>query len=314
MPNIKTKNISTMINTTIKNKIYTIRGMQVMLDRDLAELYEVEPRRLREQVNRNIKRFPEDFMFRLTDTEVDFMVSQIATPSRKYFGGSLPLVFTEQGVSMLSSILNSQRAIEVSIQIMRAFVEIRRFLITNAEIFKRLDGLENKQIEFKCETDKKFEKIFEAMDEKNKLEKKQGIFFDGQIFDAYKFVADLIRKATKSIVIIDNFVDDRTFLLLTKRQKGVKATIWTKNITRELLLDLRKHNAQYPAIELKEFKKAHDRFLILDDTEVYLFGTSLKDLGTKWFGFSRMEMESLKIIEKIKELEDKNFSKEKIIG
>jgi hypothetical protein len=195
-----------IVSNGIAEKIYQIRGVQVMLDKDIAALYEVKPIRLREQVRRNIGRFPEDFMFQLTDSEVDFMVSQNAIPSRKYLGGSLPYVFTEQGVASLSGVLKSAKASEVHVTIMRAFVEMRRFIQNNVQIFSRLDAMERRQIVFESDTDKKFEQVFNALDA-GKEPPTQGVFFDGQIFDAYSFVSKLIRKAKVSIVLIDNYVE-----------------------------------------------------------------------------------------------------------
>ncbi len=178
---------------SIKSRIYTLRGLQVMLDRDLAELYSVKSRRLREQVNRNILRFPPDFMFQLTNNEVNFMVSQNAIPSRKYLGGYLPYVFTEQGVANLSSVLTNDKAISVNIQIMRAFVAMRKFISSNALIFQRLDKTETKLLEH----DKKFDEVFDAIQSKN-IKPEKGIFFEGQFFDAYKFVSDLIKSANST--------------------------------------------------------------------------------------------------------------------
>jgi len=195
----------------IQSRIYSVRGLQVMLDKDLAIFYGVKPIRLREQVKRNIARFPPDFMFQLTDSEVETMVSQNAIPSRKHLGGTLPYVFTEQGVAAISSVLTSERAVEVSIQIMRAFVAMRRFLLTNAQVFQRLDTLEHKQLI----TDEKINTVLSAIENKDILPK-QGIFFDGQVFDAYLFVSDLIRSADKSIILIDNYVDDTILTLFTK--------------------------------------------------------------------------------------------------
>lgn len=183
---------------TIQNHIYTIRGVQVMLDKDLAVFYDVKPIRLREQVKRNIKRFPADFMFQLTDEEVEHMVSQNAIPSKQHLGGSLPFVFTEQGVAAISAVLTNERAIEVNIQIMRAFVAMRRFIASSAQIFYRLDTIERKQLEHKLESDEKFKKIFSAIEAKE-IKPRQGIFFNSQIFDAYRFVSDLFRTAKKSI-------------------------------------------------------------------------------------------------------------------
>ncbi|MCK5593734.1 MAG: ORF6N domain-containing protein [Candidatus Aenigmarchaeota archaeon] len=283
----------------LKDKIHTIRGVQVMLDRDLASLYDVKSIRLREQVKRNNKRFPSKFMFQLNEAEVDFMVSQNAIPSKQYLGGSHPYVFTEQGVAMLSGVLRSDIAIGVSIQIMDAFVSMRKFISKNAELFKRLDTVEQKQLESQIMTDKNFEKIFKAIENKE-LVKKQGIFFDGQIFDAYVFVSDLIRRANKSIVLIDNYVDESVLTLFSKRKDDVAVVIYTKNITEQLRLDLTKYNSQYPNIIIKEFKRSHDRFLIIDDNEVYHIGASLKDLGKKWFAFSKFDRDALKLLEQLK--------------
>jgi len=286
----------TIISTdSIKNRIYTIREVQVILDKDLAIFYDVKPTRLREQVKRNIKRFPSDFMFQLTEEEVDFMVSQNAIPSKQHLGGSTPLVFTEQGVATISAVLTSKRAIEVNIQIMRAFVAMRRFISTNAEIFRRLDTVEIKQYE----TDKKIECVLNAIESKE-IKPKQGIFFDGQIFDAYNFVSDLIRSAKQSIVLIDNFIDDSVLTLFSKRKNGVSVVIYTKTITKQLRLDLDKYNSQYPTINIKVFDHSHDRFLIIDNNEVYHIGASLKDLGKKWFAFSRFDKCAFGLQDKLK--------------
>ncbi|MCX9085325.1 MAG: ORF6N domain-containing protein [Candidatus Methanoperedens sp.] len=229
----------------IQSRIYTIRGVQVMLDKDLAIFYGVKPIRLREQVKRNIKRFPSDFMFQLKEEEVDLMVSQNAIPSKQHLGGALPLVFTEQGVSNISAVLTSERAIEVNIQIIRAFVAMRRFIAANAQIFQRLGTLETKQLE----TDNKLNHVLNAIESKE-IQLKQGIFYDGQIFDAYKFVADLIRTAQESIILIDNYIDDTVLIHLTKRNKGVKVTILTKTISKQLALDIKKWFA-FSKMEIK---------------------------------------------------------------
>ena len=284
------------VEDEIKNKIYSIRGKQVMLDRDLAELYEVKAIRLREQVKRNKIRFPEDFMFQLTDNEIEFMVSQNAIPSKKHLGGSKPYAFSEQGVSMLSAVLKTKIAIDMSVKIMRTFIELKNFYSNNSTIFNRISNLEEKQIT----TDLKIEKVLNLIESKE-IRPKQGIFFDGQIFDAYEFVADLIRSAKKNIKLIDNYVDDTVLTLFSKNQ-NIDVTIYTqkRSLTKQLKLDLEKYNSQYREIKIEEFNNSHDRFIIIDDVEVYLIGASLKDLGKKWFGFSKMEIESLKVIEKLK--------------
>ncbi len=279
----------------IQKLIFTIRGTQVMLDKDLAAFYKVKPIRLREQVKRNKKRFPPDFMFQLTEEEADQMVSQNAIPSRKHLGGSLPYVFTEQGVGALSAVLTSDRAVEVGIQIMRAFVAMRRFIISNAGIFQRLDTLELKQIE----TDNKLTQVLDVIESKD-VQPRQGIFYNGQVFDAYTFTCDLVRRAKKSIVLIDNYVDDSVLTLLSKRKSDVAVTIHTKSISKQLQLDLKKHNEQYPSITVKTFKNSHDRFLIIDEKEIFHMGASLKDLGKKWFAFSKFEIGAVEMLKKLK--------------
>ncbi|MCD4819293.1 MAG: ORF6N domain-containing protein [Candidatus Cloacimonetes bacterium] len=291
--------IAVLDSQQIQNKIYTIRGEQVMLDKDLAVLYGVKAIRLREQVKRNIERFPEDFMFQLSEEEVDFLLSQNAIPSKKQLGGSLPYVFTEQGVASISGVLTNKTAIDINIEIMRAFVKTRRFLYSNAAIFTRIDSVEKNLLEYKTESDSKFNKIFEAIEEKE-IKPKQGIFFEGQIFDAYKFVSDLFRSAKTSILIIDNYIDDSVLSHLTKKQKNVKVTIYTKHISKVLKLDIKKFNSQYANITIKQFSKSHDRFIIIDEKDIYHFGASLKDLGKKWFAFSKFEKDALTILEKIK--------------
>jgi len=286
--------ISVINEETIKNKIYSIRGLQVMLDRDLAELYGVETRALKQAVKRNIDRFPEDFMIELTNDEINILVSQSVIPSKKYLGGAKPFAFSEQGVAMISSILTSKIAINIHINIMRAFVQMRKFMSNNALVFQRLDSLEQKQFK----TDEKVDAILDAIESKE-LKPKQGIFYDGQVYDAYIFVSDLIKSAKKNIVLIDNYCDDSVLTLLSKRALHVEANIYTKNMTKQLLLDLKKHNTQYPKIEIKKFDSSHDRFLIIDDKDVYHIGASLKDLGKKWFAFSKFEMDALDILLKI---------------
>ena len=275
----------------IESLIKVIRGQQVMLDRDLAALYGVEVKRLNEQVKRNIKRFPKDFMFQLTKEEC--LRSQIATlnEGRGQHLKYMPYVFTENGVAMLSSVLRSDTAIEVNIRIMRAFTSMRHFLQNNAEVFQRLSTLEYHQLEMQQhlqESDKRIEEVFRRLDEGN-AKPKQGVFYNGQIYDAYNFVSDLIKSAKKRIILIDNYVDETVLTLLDKREDGVSAFIYTQQINRLFQLDIDRHNAQYPPINVETFRLSHDRFLCIDD-DVYHIGASIKDLGKKWFGFSRMEI------------------------
>ncbi len=278
----------------IENQIYTVRGQQVMLDSDLASIYQVETKVFNQAVKRNAERFPENFRFQLAQQEFDTinLRSQIVTSSLNYGGRRyLPYVFTEQGIAMLASVLRSTVAIKVSIEIMNAFVEMRRMLMSNASLFHRLDKIELKQLE----ADQKFEEIFKAL-ESEKLHSEKGVFYNGQIFDAYTFVSDIIRSAESSIILLDNYVDDTVLTLLGKRNNNVTATIYTKNISNQLRLDLQRYNSQYPRIEIKVFSDAHDRFLIIDDVELYHIGASLKDLGKKWFAFSRMDIEVGKML------------------
>lgn len=278
----------------IKSRIYTIRGKQVMLDRDLAKLYMVETRRLNEQVKRNINRFPEEFMFQLSKKELEDWMSQIATSNKVKMGlRKLPFAFTEQGIAMLSSVLKSEIAVNVSINIIKAFVSMRHFIQNNADIFKRLDTLELKQLE----TDGKIGKVLNALENKQ-LQPKQGIFFDGQIFDAYVIMSQIIRSAQKSIVLIDNFIDETVLTMFSKRKRGVKLKILTRNITKQKQLDVKKFNDQFPEAEIIEFNVSHDRFIIIDDKTIYLLGASLKDLGKKWFGFAKMDVNVREVLEK----------------
>ena len=279
----------------IQNRIFTIRGIQIMLDKDLAELYEVAVKRLNEQVRRNINRFPIEFRFQLNDIEKNELVANCDRFKNLKHSSVNPYAYTEQGVAMLSAVIHSDIAIKVSIEIINAFVAMKKFINTNAGIFQRLDKIEQKQIE----TDTKFDKVFKALEDKT-LKPKQGIFFDGQVFDAYVFVADLIKSATKAVSLIDNYVDESILQLFTKRNKNVSVKILTNNISKVLLQDIEKHNQQYPKIEIEKFTKAHDRFLIIDDKTIYHFGASLKDLGKKWFAFSKMDIDTLEVLSNLK--------------
>ncbi len=297
----------------VENSIFTIRGVQVMLDSDLARFYGIETKSLNQAVKRNIERFPEDFMFQLTKEEHDSLRSQIVTLNndsalrsqiatfkvgrgeyRKY----LPYVFTEQGVAQLSGILHSPIAIQMSVKIARAFVAMRRFITTNARVFQRLDRIELTQLhesEERKQLEARFDNLLSRLDN-GSVKPIEGVFYNGQIFEAYVFVSDLIKLAKKTIILIDNYIDESVFTLLDKREKGVDATIYTQTINEQNKLDIKKHNAQYQPIEIKQTKNIHDRFLIIDDT-VYHIGASIKDLGKKLFAFSKMDMAAKGIIE-----------------
>lgn len=290
-----TNKTATILQKEIENRIFTLRSMQVMIDRDLAEMYGVETKRLNEQVRRNKERFPMHFMFQLTDIEKDELVAICDQFKNMKHSSALPYAFTEQGVAMLSALLRSETAVKVSIQIINAFVEMRKIILGNAVLFQRLDKVELKQIA----SDQKFEQIFKALENRQLPDK--GIFFDGQVFDAYTFFASLIKQSQESLILIDNYVDETVLLLLTKRKKNVHVIIYTKQISKQFQLDLKKHNEQYPAIEVKILAESHDRFLIIDHRELYHIGASLKNLGKKWFAFSKMNSLTNEVLAKLKE-------------
>jgi phage regulator Rha-like protein len=281
----------------IRDRIYSIRGYQVMLDSDLAELYEVETKYLNRVMKRNSERFPLSFCFQLNEKEVKSLRCQFVTinnEGRGHHRKYLPYVFTQEGVAMLSAVLRSETAVKISIMIIEAFVAMRKFIQANGQIFHRLDRVELKLLE----NDQKFEKVFDALESKDRIPE-QGIFFEGQVFDAYNFVSDLLRRAEKSIVIVDNYVDDTVLVHLTKIKKGVHVRIVTKSITDQFKLDLKKFSEQYFHIEVKVSKDIHDRFIIIDGGVLYHLGASLKDLGRKLFAFTKMDKSGLRLLEKI---------------
>lgn len=290
----------------IENRIFTFRDLKVMLDSDLAEIYNVETKVLNQAVKRNSDRFPESFMFRLTEEEYLILRSQNVTSkegeglksqnvtSKRGGRRYAPNVFTEHGAVMLASVLKSEEAINASVKVVSAFVEMRRFIESNEGLFKRLDIVEKRMML----NEEKVDKVYRALDFGD-VTVKQGIFYDGQVFDAYKFINDIIRSAKTDIVLIDNYIDDTILLMFDKRKTNVKATIFTKTINKKLALDLKKHNEQYQRIEIKTYNKSHDRFLIIDRKIVYHIGASLKDLGKKWFGFSRFEQDAKELLKEL---------------
>ena len=295
-------------NEGIKNLIYTIRGKQVMLDSDVAMLYHYETKKINQAVKRNIERFPEKFCFQLTEEEFSSLRSQIVTLNkttvqenfedsslrlqsatlnentgrgkhRKY----LPYVFTEQGIAMLSGLLKNDIAIQVSINIMDAFVEMRKFLIVNGQLFERLTNVEYKLLEH----DKKFDKVFDQLQNEENI--KQKIFFEGQIYDAYSLIIDIIRKANRKILIIDNYIDDSVLKMLTKKNKNVEVVILTSEKSNIEKIDIQKFNKEYPILKVAKTNKFHDRFIVIDNKEMYHLGASIKDLGKKCFGINKIE-------------------------
>ena len=303
-------------NEEIKNLIYTIRGKQVMLDSDVAMLYHYPTKRINEAVNRNKQRFPENFCFQLTEEEYkslrfknftfneinskdinedNSLRSQIATldesagrgKHRKY----LPYVFTEQGIAMLSGLLKNDIATQVSINIMNAFVEMRKFLAVNGQLFERLTNVEYKLLEH----DKKFDKVFDQLQNEENI--KQKIFFEGQIYDAYSLIIDIFKKANKKILIIDNYIDDSVLKMLTKKNKNIEVVILTSDKSNIQKIDIQKFNKEYPILKVAKTNKFHDRFIVIDNKEMYHLGASIKDLGKKCFGINRIE--DIAIIKKV---------------
>ncbi len=292
----------------IQSRILTIRDQQVMLDRDLAELYGVATKSLNQAVKRNATRFPDHFRFQLSKNELDEILpnrdriasneglrSQIVTSKR---GGNryATYAFSEQGIAMLSTVLRSETAVQTSIRIMDAFVAMRRFIVSNAQLFRRVDALETRQMESErkqLETEKKVDEIFERLGTGD-VQPKQGVFFDGQIFDAYLFVSKLLKSAKRTITLVDNYIDETTLQLFSVCSKSVAISVYTRKISANVNLAVAKFNSQYAQVVLKQFAQSHDRFLIIDGT-VYHFGASLKDLGKKWFAFSKMALAATEI-------------------
>ena len=283
-------------NEEIKNLIYTIRGKQVMLDSDVAMLYHYTTKNINKDVKRNIDRFPEDFCFQLTESEFQNLRFQFGTLNRKVNNGDvtrkyLPYVFTEQGISMLSGVLKNEIAVKVSVSIIRAFVEMRKFLMLNGQVFGRLTSIEHKLLEH----DKKFDEVFNQLQQEENI--KQKIFFEGQIYDAYILIIDIIKKANKKILIIDNYIDDSVLKMLTKKNKNVEVIILTSDKSNIEKIDIQKFNKEYPVLKVVKTNKFHDRFIVIDNKEMYHLGASIKDLGKKCFGINRIK--DLEIIKKI---------------
>ena len=256
----------------------------------------METKKLNQAVKRNIVRFPEEFCFKLTEDEVENLRSQFVTSSlnNNNYGGRryLPYTFTEQGVAMLSAVLHSTKAIQVSVKIMNAFIEMRKFLASNGHIFERLTKVEYKILK----QDKRIDDLFEKFGY-NDVEK-QKIFFEGQIWDSYNLIVNIIKRAENKILIIDNYIDDSILEMLSKKKNGVEVVILTSNHSNILKLDIQKFNKEYPTLEIAKSDKFHDRFIIIDNKELYHCGASLKDLGKKCCENNRIDdvdyIESLK--------------------
>ena len=271
----------------IKSLIYVVRGQQVMLDSDLAMLYQVETKVFNQAVSRNIERFPENFRFQLTKEEFDALRSQIATSNGRGGRRYRPYMFTEQGIAMLSGVLRSDVAVQVSIRIMNTFVEMRRFITNNALLFEKVSNIELKQLEYQKSTDERFDKVFQYIEDH--AESEQKIFFDGQIYDAFSLITSIIQKAQNEIILIDGYVDVDTLNILAKKNIGVDVKIFTYASARLTNTDAANFNAQYPTLTVKKTQVFHDRFIILDGKTAYHIGASIKDAGKKCFGISLLE-------------------------
>ena len=287
-------------NIDIKTLIYTIRGKQVMLDSDVARLYHCETKYVNRVVKRNIERFPMEFCFQLNDKEFQNLRCQFVTSSfeEQNYGGRryLPYVFTEQGIAMLSALLKSDIAVNVSINIMKAFIEMRKFISNNGHVFERFEKIEYKLLEL----DNKFNEMFNELQKDKETEFKQQIFFDGQIYDAYSLIINIIKSAKTKILIIDNYIDDSILKMLAKKNKAVKVVIITSEKSNMSKLDIQKFNKQYPVLEVAKTNKFHDRFVVIDNKELYHIGASLKDLGKKCFAISKIEdKEYIERLEKV---------------
>ena len=279
----------------IKNMIYEVRGKQVMIDSDVAFLYGVETKRINEAVKNNKERFPDNFCFKLTKEEFNFLRSKFST-SKVTRGGRqyLPYVFTEQGIAMISGIIKNPTAIQVSINIMNAFVEMRKFINENRDLFNRMKRLEYDNFDNKNKLIEHDNKINQILDEMNSKEIKEKIFYDGEIYDAYSLLINIIREAKNKIIIIDNYIDKTIFDVLSYKDENIKVEIWTKE--EKSKLDYDKFNLQYENVEIKKVNNIHDRFIIIDDEKLYHVGASLKDLGKKCFAINKMNKENIEIL------------------
>lgn len=283
-----------LLNKDIKNLIYTIRGMQVMLDSDVANLFKYTTKNINKSVKNNAEKFPEYYCFQLTTKEYNFLITRRynitkigRSNNRKY----LPYVFTEYGITMLAALLKSEVAVNISIKIVNTFMQMRKNFSENNQVFERLTSLEYKLLE----QEKKINNILGDLKFEENI--KQKIFFKGQIYDAYSIIIDIIKSANKKILIIDNYIDDNVLKMLSKKKKDVEVTILTSIKSNIEKLDIKKFNKEYPILKLEKTNKFHDRFIIVDNKEMYHLGASIKDLGKKCFGINKIE--DVKIVEKI---------------
>lgn len=299
--NIEIQN--TISSEEIKKIIYTIRGKQVMLDSDVARLFKYETKDLNRNVRNNIERFPEYYCFQITEEEYKVLRCKNFTLNKNGRGQHrkyLPYVFTEYGITMLAGLLKSEVAVNISIKIVNTFIEMRKFISSNGHILERLTNAEYKLLEH----DKKFNQVFNQLQNEKII--KQNIFFEGQIYDAYTLIIDIIKNANKKITIIDNYIDDSILKMLTKKNKNIEVVILTSNKSNIQNIDVQKFNKEYPTLKVLKTNKFHDRFIIIDNKELYHCGASIKDLGKKCFAINKIE--DINIVKKIIEVsEDRNI-------
>ena len=301
----------------IEERIFCIRGVQVMIDKDLADFYGVETKALNQAVKRNIGRFPERYRFQLTKEEqlyynslrsqivtLNNLKSQIATSSlRGKHSKYNSYAFTEQGVSMLASVLKSETAVQTSIKIIDAFVAMRHFMQKNAKLFVEIDNIKQHLIQTDVhliENDKKIERVLTLLENNHEVDK-QRLFFDGQIYDAFSFMVSLVQKAKKEIFLIDNYAGIGTLDVLSKKKENVDVQLYTSKKAKITQNDIEKFNTQYPTITLNYTETFHDRFLIIDSSTAYSIGSSVKDAGKRCFAVTQINEEWMvkMILEKI---------------
>lgn len=273
-------------NEDIKELIYTIRGKQVMLDSDVARLFKYQTKDLNRNVKNNIARFPEYYCFQLTEEEYESLRCKNFTLNKNGRGQHrkyLPYVFTEYGITMLAGLLKSNIAVAASIKIINTFIEMKKIILATGQAYERLTNIEHKVLEH----DNMFKRVFRELGQEDNI--KQKIFFEGQIWDSYNLIVEIIKKAKNKILIIDNYIDDSILAMLSKKKKGVDVVILTSNNSNIIKLDLQKFNKEYPTLKVARTNKFHDRFIIIDNKELYHCGASLKDLGKKCFAISRIE-------------------------
>lgn len=293
MPEEKEKlSLNVMKNIKIEDCIFTIRGVQVMLDSDVAYYFGIDVKRLNQQMKRNKERFPEDFCFQLNSTEFKNIRLQNVTfnspiKSRKY----LPYVYTEQGIMALSGVIKNDTAVEMSIKIVRAFVSMRKFILENSDTLLELAKLQNRQINFEIETNNKFDEILNLIEKKDLP--KRALFYDGKFYDAYEFICEIIRKAKSSIVLIDPYCDNHTFTFLKNRNDGVSIYIFLSSKSKLSQNEISIFESEYGAIAIGKLDTMHDRFLIIDRNECYSLGTSLNYMGQKTFCINKIEKQEI---------------------